>query len=128
MKNPLLFAVAVAAGLFSLSACSNKPEEVTSTAPDPMASQLANAAPVELPPAIAESVSLRCGDNSLVYVDFFQGNKQVQLKTEKTGKATMLKAPAAGEPYVADGGYKLTGTSKNVNVTLPGKSAKTCHA
>jgi len=127
MKNTFLFA-ATAAALVSLAACNNKPEEVSSTAPDPMASQLANAAPVELPPAIASSVTLRCGDNSLIYVEFFQGNKQVQLRTEKGGKATMLKAPAEGEPFVADGGYQLTGTPKNVNVTVPGKGAKTCHA
>jgi hypothetical protein len=125
-KTPLIAAAAVA--LLSLAACENKPEEVTSTAPDPMASQLANAAPVELPPAIASSVTLRCGDNSLVYVDFFQGDKQVQLKTEKGGPATMLKAPAAGEPFTADGGYKLTGTPKSVNVTVPGKGDRTCHA
>ncbi|AQR72392.1 hypothetical protein [Sphingomonas sp. LM7] len=127
MKNPSLIATAAVA-LLSLAACQNKPEEVSSTAPDPMASQLANAAPVELPPAIAESVTLRCGDNSLVYLDFFQGNKQVQLKTEKTGPATMLKAAEAGQPFEAEGGYKLTGTSKNVDVTLPGKPAKNCHA
>lgn len=127
MKNPSLIAAAAVA-LLSLAACENKPEEVTSTAPDPMASQLANAAPVELPPAIAESVTLRCGDNSLVYVDFFQGNKQVQLKTEKGGPATMLKAPEAGQPFEAAGGFKLTGTPKNVSVTVPGKPAKTCHA
>jgi uncharacterized protein with LGFP repeats len=127
MKNPSLIAAAAVA-LLSLAACENKPEEVTSTAPDPMASQLANAAPVELPPAIAESVTLRCGDNSLVYVDFFQGDKQVQLKTEKGGPATMLKAPEAGQPFEAAGGFKLTGTSKNVSVTVPGKAAKTCHA
>lgn len=127
MKNPSLIAAAAVA-LLSLAACENKPEEVTSTAPDPMASQLANAAPVELPPAISESVTLRCGDNSLVYVDFFQGNKQVQLKTEKGGQATMLKAPEAGQPFEAAGGYKLTGTPKNVSVTVPGKAAKTCHA
>jgi hypothetical protein len=127
MKNPPLIAAAAIA-LLSLAACENKPEEVTSTAPDPMASQLANAAPVELPPAISESVTLRCGDNSLVYVDFFQGNKQVQLKTEKSGPATMLRAPEAGQPFEAAGGYKLTGTPKNVSVTVPGKAAKTCHA
>jgi hypothetical protein len=127
MKNPSLIAAAAVA-LLSLAACENNPEDVTSTAPDPMASQLANAAHVELPPAIAESVTLRCGDNSLVYVDFFQGNKQVQLKTEKGGPATMLKAPEAGQPFEAAGGFKLTGTSKNVNVTVPGKAAKTCHA
>ena len=127
MKNPSLIAAAAVA-LLSLAACENKPEEVTSTAPDPMASQLANAAPVELPPAIAESVTLRCGDNSLIFVDFFQGNKQVQLKTEKGGPATMLKAPEAGQPFEAAGGFKLTGTPKNVSVTVPGKPAKTCHA
>ena len=128
MKNPSLI-IAAAIALLPLAACNNQgPEEVSSTAPDPMASQLANAAPVELPPAIAESVTLRCGDNSLVYVEFFQGNKQVQLKTEKGGPATMLKAPEAGQPFEAAGGYKLTGTPKNVNVTLPGKPAKNCHA
>ena len=126
MMNRSLAIAAVA--LLSLSACNNKPEEVTSTAPDPMASQLANAAPVELPPAMSESVTLRCGDNSLVYVDFFQGNKQVQLKTEKGGPATMLRAAEAGQPYEAAGGYKLTGTPKNVSVTTPGKGARSCHA
>jgi hypothetical protein len=126
MKNASLIVIAAAA--LSLAACQNAPEEVSSTAPDPMASQLANAAPVELPPAIAESVTLRCGDNSLVYLDFFQGNKQVQLKTEKTGPATMLKAAEAGQPFEAAGGYKLTGTSKNVDVTLPGTGSKNCHA
>jgi hypothetical protein len=128
MKNPSLIAAA-ALVLLPLAACNNQgPEEVSSTAPDPMASQLANAAPIELPPAIAESVTLRCGDNSLVYVDFFQGDKQVQLKTEKAGPATMLKAPEPGQPFEAAGGYKLTGTPKNVNVTVPGKPAKNCHA
>lgn len=128
MKNPSLIAAA-ALVLLPLAACNNQgPEEVSSTAPDPMASQLANAAPIELPPAIAESVTLRCGDNSLVYVDFFQGDKQVQLKTEKAGPATMLKAPEPGQPFEAAGGFKLTGTPKNVSVTVPGKPAKTCHA
>ncbi|MCD2322431.1 hypothetical protein LQ953_00170 [Sphingomonas sp. IC-56] len=126
MKNLPFFAAAAA--LLSLAACENKPEEVSSTAPDPMASQLANAAPVELPPAIASSVTLRCSDNSLLFVDFFQGDKQVQVKSEKDGKATMLKAPEAGQPYVAEGGYKLTGTAKSVDVTLPGAGSKNCHA
>lgn len=126
MKNLPFFATA--ATLLSLAACENKPEEVSSTTPDPMASQLANAAPVELPPAIAASVTLRCSDNSLLFVDFFQGDKQVQVKSEKDGKATMLKAPEAGQPYVAEGGYQLTGTAKKVDVTLPGAGSKSCHA
>lgn len=120
--------LSLVAAALSLAACEHKAEEVTSTAPDPMASQLANAAPVELPPAIQASVTLRCNDNSLLIADFFQGEKQVQVRTEKGGPATMLKAAEAGQPYEAEGGWKLTGNAKNVSVTIPGKGSKTCHA
>jgi hypothetical protein len=126
MKNlpPIAYA---AVALLSLAACQNKAEEVDTRAPDPMAEALKNAPKIELPPAVAASKTLRCGDNSLLYVEFFSGDKQVNVRTEKDGKPTMLKAPAAGEPYVAEGGYKLTGTPKSVDVTLPGKGSKTCH-
>ena len=127
--NMNLSSIAVAAAaLVSLSACQNQPEEVTSVAPDPQASALANAAKVELPPSVTASKTMRCADNSLIYVDFYSGDKQVQVKTDKAGTGTMLKAPEAGEPFVADGGYKLTGTPSSVSVTLPGKGAKTCKA
>ena len=126
IKSPLIIA---AAALFALSACNQtQPEEVSGTAPDPMASELANAAPIELPPAIAASVTMRCKDNSLVYADFFQGDKMVQLKTAKDGPGTMLKAPAAGEPYVAEGGYKLTGNAKTATVEVPNKGSRSCRA
>lgn len=125
-KSPLF---AAAAALLTLAACNeNKPEELSSTSPDPMASQLANAAPIELPPAIAASKQMRCGDNSLVFVDFFQGDKMVVVRTTKGGPATTLKAPNAGEPYVAEGGYKLTGTPKNATVVTPKEGSRTCHA
>ncbi len=127
MNKAPIFAVAAAA-LFSLAACQNKPEEVTSTAPDPMASQLANAAPVELPPAIQASVSMRCKDNSIIFADFYQGQKQVLIKESKDGPGKMLKAPSAGEPYVAEGGYKVTGNSKNATIEVPGKGSRACHA
>ena len=127
MNKAPIFAVAAAA-LFSLAACQNKPEEVTSTAPDPMASQLANAAPVELPPAIQASVSMRCKDNSIIFADFYQGQKQVLIKESKDGPGKMLKAPNAGEPYVAEGGYKVTGNSKNATIEVPGKGSRACHA
>jgi hypothetical protein len=126
--HKILPLTAFAVALVSLSACNNQPQEVTSVAPDPMEKQLQNAAKVELPPAIAASKTLRCGDNSLVFVDFFAGDKQVQLRTEKGGKATMLKAPEAGQPYTAEGGYALKGTPQNVTVTVPGQGEKTCKA
>lgn len=127
MKTNLLFPTAAVA-LLSLAACNTSPEEVTSIAPDPMKAELENRAPVELPPSIEATVTMRCKDNSLVYLDFFKGATQVRLKTEKDGAATTLKAGTAGEPYVAEGGYKVAGNAKSATVVAPGKSEITCRA
>lgn len=126
MKKAPFFAAA--AVLLSLAACENKPEEVSGTAPDPQAEALKNAPKVELPPSIEASVSMRCKDNSVVFADFYQGAKMVLIKETKDGPGTLLKAPEAGQPFVADGGYKVTGTSKNATVEVPGKGSRTCHA
>ncbi len=126
MKTTPILAAAVA--LFSLSACDKTPEVVTTTAPDPQETALKNAAPVVAPPSITAEASLRCGDNSLIYVDFFSGETQAIVRTEKNGTPTTLKAPAPGEPYVADGGWKLTGNAKAVTVSVKGGASKSCHA
>ncbi|WP_448658685.1 hypothetical protein ACPVPU_14540 [Sphingomonas sp. CJ99] len=126
MKNLSLLAVAAALAA-TLSACNSEPEVVSSRAPDPYAEARKKAGPVELPPSIRESVTFRCKDNSLLYVDFFNGDQQVNLKTEPTATPVQLKAPAAGEPFVAEG-YALSGTAKSVTVTLPGKSEQSCTA
>ena len=124
MKSYLLLA---AAPLMALAACNSEKPEVLDSNPDPMATELANKAPVELPPAIKAEKTLRCKDNSLVYVTFFQGDKQAVVKTSKDGAATMLKAPNAGEPLVADGGWKMTGTTEAITLEAPGKGSTTCH-
>ena len=75
MIKPLL-STAAAVALLALAACNNdnKAQEVDTVAPDPMASAMANAAPVELPPAIQASVTFRCQPgNTLLFVDFFEG-------------------------------------------------------
>lgn len=126
MKNLFLPALAAA---FALSACgSNSGPEVVDTNPDPMANQLANSAPVELPPAIKADKTLRCKDQSLVYVTFFQGDKQANVRTERDGPATTLKAEEAGQPLTAEGGWKMEGTTDNVVLTQPGKTAQSCHS
>ena len=126
MKSSLPF---IATALFALSACNSKSEtEVIDTNPDPMATELANAGAVELPPAIKAEKTMRCKDNSLVYVTFFQGDKQVFVRTEKDGTPTTLKAENAGDPLTADGGWKLTGTPENITLAQPGKGELTCRA
>ncbi|WP_010542845.1 hypothetical protein [Sphingomonas elodea] len=129
MKNASPLALAAAA-LLSLGACNNKPEVVDSRAPDPMASQLANAAPVEAPPTIEATVSFRCQPgNTLLFVDFFKGGKMASLREKKDSmKSVLLNAPEAGKPYVGEGGYKLDGDAKAAKITLADGSVHTCKA
>lgn len=126
MKMRLLPAT-IAIALLPLAACNPEPEVVTDRAPDPMETALKNAPAVELPPAIKATVSMRCQPgNALVFAEFFQGDKLVKIRTEKNGPATDLKAPEAGQPFVAEGGFKLTGNEKSATVELPGKGSLSC--
>ena len=120
----------LAASLLAVAACNSQPDkpQVIDTNPDPMASSLANAAPVELPPAIKADKTMRCKDGSLVYVTFFQGDKQAVVRTEKGGTATTLKGAEAGKPLTADGGWSMTGSTTEVTLTRPGKGAVSCHS
>jgi hypothetical protein len=118
--------LSVAAAFLALSGCQQPKTEVIDTNPDPMANQLAAAPPVELPPAIKAEKTLRCKDNSLAYVTFFQGDRQAIVRTEEGGTPTTLRAPTAGEPLIAEGGWSLTGGPDTVNLTQPGKPAQSC--
>jgi hypothetical protein len=118
--------------LLALAAC-EKETIVAGEQPDPMAGELANAAPVELPPAIAASKTYRCKDNSLVQIDwlaqdkgaYVHGNGQAQTHL-KPAEAVEGK-PASGD-LVAEGGYVLKGnaSASTVTLTLPGKGAQAC--
>lgn len=124
MKRRLCATVAV---LFVLSACSNntKSETVTSVSPDPMAAELAKRPPVALPPMIKTEVTMRCKDNSLVYVTFFTDDTLAAIKSTKEGAPIRLTAEKSGGPFLAQG-YSLTGTSSNITLVQPGKDALTC--
>lgn len=123
MMRPLLLS---AAALLSLAGCNSEPETLTNERPDPQAEAMANAAPVTLPPAMSASVAFRCKDNSLVYVDFFDGSF-VNYRTDRAAPPTVLRAPVKGEPYVAEG-YSLTGDAKSISLTAPGKGSQSCNA
>lgn len=115
-----------AAALLAASACNQPaPETVDSTAPDPLASQLANAALVELPPAMTATKTFRCKDNSLVVVDFFAGNRQVNLRPKPDASPIQLRAETEGGAFTG-GGYTVTGTEASITLTAPGKAALTC--
>ena len=136
IRNLSLIALAAA----TLAACNNEPI-VGGGPPDPMKDELAKAAPVELPPAIAASKTYRCKDNSLVRIDWLQGGKGANLRIGDAATLTQLRAAPSAEGeaanaaasadigLVADGGYALTGdsTASSVALTLPEKGKLTCH-
>lgn len=121
--------ILAATALLSLAACGGQaePEIVDSRAPDPLASQIANAAPVELPPAIRARATLRCADNSLVFVDFFQGDLLANFRTEQGAPPVQLTAEEAGQP-LSGGGVTVTGTPQQITLEQPGKGTLTCRA
>jgi hypothetical protein len=76
---------------------------------------------------VASSRSYRCKDNSLLYVDFMSDNKSANLRTKKDGTATKLTAAEAGKPFEG-GGYTVSGSGADVEITQPGKGAQGCKA
>jgi hypothetical protein len=120
--------LSVAAAVMTLSACGqSQPEVVDNKAPDPIAEQAALAAPVELPPAVKDSRSYRCKDNSIIYVDFLSDDKSANLRTDKAAMPTALKAEAPGEPYKFDG-FEVVGNGAAITATIPGKGTQACKA
>ncbi len=128
-RHSLLRAASIAALALSLAACQKKaPQVFEAHGVDPMKAELAKAPPVELPPAMKGSKTFRCKDNSVVYVDFFVGDKQANVHTTKDGAPTMLKADEAGKPMTAEGGWSMTGTGSAITLAQPGKPAQSCKA
>ena len=123
-RTPLAIALIAAT---ALAGC-NKQDHTITAGPDE-GNQVANAAPIELPPAILASKIYRCKDNSVVYIDWLSDNKSANVRSEKNGAATHVVAPEAGKAMVASG-YSLSGsaTASNVSLTRPGKGSSSCHA
>ena len=129
MLNRLLLPAAAFGALLALAACNNnqKATEVSPIDPDPMASQLANAPKVELPPAIKADVTMRCNPgNSLAYVTFFEGDKLAQVRTKQGGPITRLTAANPGDAFTAEGGWSLKGDAKSATLTGPDIGTLTC--
>ena len=114
-----------AAALLSLAGCNSEPETIVSGPADPMANEVANAAPVKLPPAVSASVSFRCKDNSVAFVDFFDGSF-VNYKAERAAPPVRLEKNPEGEGFSGNG-YTVAGTPKEIKLTTP-EGAKDCHA
>jgi hypothetical protein len=113
------------AAMLVLSACNKGQPEVLDSNPDPMANQIANATPVELPPSVTDSAIYRCKDNSIVYVDFLGDKSSANVRTKKDAAPVMVKAAAPGETLAAEG-FSVSGNGKTVQIAVNGGGAQSC--
>lgn len=110
-----------------LAGCDSSPETIGGGGPaDPRdANQLANAvANVQLPPAIVASRKYRCGDNSIVSVDWLSDgtNNSARVTPEGGAAVNVAQAEAQGD-YTAEGAT-LKGDPQATSVTFNGKTCK----
>ena len=120
-RTPILLSLAAAA---ALAGCNND-TIVGGPGSDENAAANAN---LPLPPSISATKAYRCGDNTIVQVDWLSDNKSANLRAEQGGAVTQLTAPEPGQPMVAAGGYELTGSAgeASIKLTLPGGKPQTC--
>jgi len=71
------------------------------------------------------SVSFRCKNNSLVYVDFFKGDTQANLRLEKNSRPIILKV-VPNKP-LSGNGYTLTGNQSQISLIKPDGTTLSCH-
>jgi hypothetical protein len=128
MTHPRTLAAASLAALSLLAACNSQPVVVGETA-DPQAEALKNAPPVQLPPSIKVAKTYRCRDNSLVHVTFMTDNTTAVVRQREGSEPPVatLRAPAAGQPFTADG-YTIEGDGANITYTSPSKGRLTCRS
>ncbi len=79
---------------------------------------------VQLPPAIVDSDTFRCKDNSLISIDWLSdGTTNSARVTPEGGSAISLAQTEAGGAYTAEGA-SLSGEAKAETVTYNGQSCK----
>ncbi len=140
MKKSLLILAPLS--MLALAAC-NKSETPTAQGDATAAADAKPATPVEMPPSITASGTYRCGDNTILYVDFLGANVAADIRVgDKAAAAVRVTAPVAetatpgaapapdakpaGPMKSADGQNSLSGSGKQINVKLAGKGAQTC--
>ncbi len=102
-------------------------ETITGDGPaDPRdANQLANAvANVQLPPSIVASHKYRCGDNSVLAIDWLSDGTDNSARVTPDGAAAVNVAQAEAEGDYTAEATTLAGSPQATSVTFNGKSCK----
>ena len=117
--------LAAIAATLALAACQSKPAANVVEPVDPMSANVTTGnVAVELPPSIKSSKAYRCKDNSLAYVDLFQGDRQATVRDTPSDTPVMLKGEA-GQALTAPG-YELTVKGSTLVLNRPGHPKQEC--
>ncbi len=139
MKTPLTLFTLVAAA--ALVGCDASPENIEGGIADPNADAIANqVANVQLPPSIVASKKYRCGDNSVIAIDWLSdGTTNSARVTPASGEDVTVVQPAASPTVEGDdaaapaptasadytaAGATLKGDPKATSVHWNGQSCK----
>lgn len=127
MKKTLIVSFSLLT-LATLGACGQSPtvQGGNGATADPMAEELANAAPVAMPPSIKSGKTYRCKSGGLVKVEFLDDDLTANI-TPEGASVVSLKAAEKGKAFEG-AGYKVEGSASPLTITLPGKSAESCKA
>ncbi|HEU0134032.1 MAG TPA: hypothetical protein VFR28_04345 [Allosphingosinicella sp.] len=126
IKSPLRLAAAPLSLLLVLAACETETIDPNAEANAATAEAQNKAAALPPPPMIQASRTYRCKDNSLLYADFYT-NQTVQVRSAKDEPGTLLTAPAADQPFTAEG-YSVSANAEQITYTAPGKGTQSCKA
>jgi hypothetical protein len=111
----------------ALAGCNRENHTIVAGGDDNEANAAATAN-VVLPPSIAASKTYRCGDNSVVFVDWLTDNKTANVRSEPTASPTQVVAAEPGKPLMG-GDISLTGSAagSSVQIERQGHGSQTCH-
>jgi hypothetical protein len=135
MKTPLPLITLLAAA--ALAGCDTSPETIGGSDVPNVTNEVAN---VQLPPSIVASHKYRCGDNSVLAIDWLsdgttnsarvtpEGGEavtvtQVAASADPEGDNIVASDPVAGGDYTAEGAT-LSGNPTDTSVTFNGQSCK----
>ena len=118
----------LAAGLavFGLAGCDYQGQRITAVDEDPQAAVLAERAPVTLPPAIASSVTYRCADSRLIYVDYFTDDRAM-VRVNDEGAPVILAGQGDRRSY-SGSGYALDREANDIRFTSPDVGTGLCRS
>ncbi|HWT12450.1 MAG TPA: hypothetical protein VN231_06830 [Allosphingosinicella sp.] len=125
MHKTHILAAATSAAILALAAC-GEPEVMTVNKYDPQAEAIKNAGPVAPPPVIQASRAYRCGDNSLVYIDFLSNNT-ANVRTQRGGVPVAILTAEGGNPPYTGSGYSVSANAEEISYSAPGKGTQNCH-